>query len=147
MATTTLIDNLISPIDVVRKNLHTILGDRPYKVYTVKQKWDGGGRGLGNVTEVSRVLLDPPPLISQDTNLEAVEAGLDEVGTIKVTEISLALTEAALTGEPLAVDEEFFFEVQYDKGSTCRYKPVSRPERDVAGKFGYTIVLKRLSDA
>lgn len=144
---TTIADTLINPIDIVRKNLHTVLGDRPYTVYLVKVQWDGGSRGIGNAVETSRVLIDPVPKITNSTDLQALEAGLDELGTIRVTEVSLALTQDTLTGGTLAVDEEFFWEVQYDKGNTRRYKPVSLPVRDIDKTFGYTVVLTRLSDA
>ena len=143
----TLADTLISPIDVVRHNLHTILGDRPYIVYLVKRKWDGGNRGIGNVTEVSRVQVDPVPLISNATDLQAQESGLDEIGTINISEVSLSYNQDALTGGSLAVDEEFFWEVQYDSGNTRRYKPVGMPVRDIAGNFGYKLILTRISDA
>lgn len=108
-----LVDKLIpTVVDGLRDTLHRKMGVRPYLMHTIKRTWSGGKPGLGTPTDVV-VEIRPEPKVEPwdgDGSLyNRMEAcGLDEMGTVKLSEVSLTYTYAELTGGDLAVGEEFF---------------------------------------
>ena len=115
----TLGQKLIPVVDSVR-DLATRLGTRPYRVYLVVTKWAEGERGLG-VEEVLRVteILPVPKVASMDgLALQLQTIGIDEIGSVRVSEISGRYTEDQLRGNasdgtPVHADENFYWEIVF----------------------------------
>lgn len=117
--TCTLARQLIGVADNLR-DLYTSFGLRPYRLKLIKTKWSGGKRGIG-VEEVSfERLIDPTPLVLDLSALQEIvqPVGLDEVGAIRVEQISGRFTEDMLRGHddlgtPPSADEQVFYEIEF----------------------------------
>jgi len=110
---------LISVADGIR-NLYASFGLRPYVVRIIKTRWSGGRRGVGAETVISETPILPVPLASDISSLAEVNTavGVDEFGEIVVSQISGAYTEDFLRGQdsqgrPVAVDEQFYWEIEF----------------------------------
>ena len=115
----TLARSLISVADGIR-NLYASFGLRPYVVRIIKTRWSGGRRGVGAETVISETPILPVPLASDISSLAEVNTavGVDEFGEIVVSQISGAYTEDFLRGQdsqgrPVAVDEQFYWEIEF----------------------------------
>jgi hypothetical protein len=117
----TLARKLIPVADGIR-DLFSRFGTRPYKVRLVRVVWSSGTRGAG-APVVQRVLdILPTPLVQDlSTMTEIVHPiGLDEVGTIVVSEISGRFTDEELrfldkAGDPPGPDTEVFWEIEFPR--------------------------------
>lgn len=117
----TLVRKLIPTADSLR-DLLTKFGMRPYTIKIIRVKWTGGERGVGMALVVPNTefhLLPVPKMVDLEGVTEIVTAvGLDEVGSILVTQISPRYTEEQLRGwdqygNPPGVDEETFYEIEF----------------------------------
>lgn len=115
----TLARSLVSVADNIR-NLYASFGLRPYVVRIIKTRWSGGRRGVGAESVVSDVPLLPVPLISDMASISEVNtaSGVDEFGSLVVSQISGSYTEGFLRGQddqgrPVAVDEQFYWEIEF----------------------------------
>ena len=104
------------------RNLLTVFGLRPFKVRIVRVRWANGFRGSGApMVEQELDILPTPSVQDLSTLTEIVQPiGLDEVGTIVVSEISGRFTDEQLRfldsdGTPPAPDEEIFWEIEYPR--------------------------------
>lgn len=147
----TLVQKLTPVADKVR-NLATRLGGRPYEVFLVRTRWSGGRRNAGTEEVLSAEALVPTPTVSTINALTQMlqSVGLDEAGTVVVSGISPSYTEDQLVGigpqgQPVAVDENFYWEIVYprpapDAAVRRRYALQSAPDYR-ATRFGWTVTL------
>lgn len=112
------------PLGDSLRNLLTKFGLRTYRMSLVTVQWSGGTRGTGTANVVSEVLLLPTPKIVDLTSLTEIvqPIGLDEVGSIEVSQISGQMTEDQLMGRDdegneIAPDLEFFWELEFPQPS------------------------------
>lgn len=117
----TLVASLTCVVDSAR-DIATCLGARPYEVALVWTRWSGLERGIGVEEVVRRDVLLPTPLIGDLTALSAAlqPIGVEEVGSITVTEISPRFTEDYLCGRaddgtPIPDEESFYWEVTFNR--------------------------------
>lgn len=151
----TLARKLIGTVDQLR-DLNTRLGFRPYEVRVIRTRWTGGERGVGQEIVIFDEAILPTPLISSLDGVRRIVnlVGLDEIGTVQLSQVSGRYAEGYLTGTdeegyPLDVDTEFYFEVVFptpgsvaDGAPRRRFFPASAPSYD-AGKFEWTLTLQR----
>lgn len=135
------------------RDLLTKFGLRPYKVKIVRVHWSGGERGEGTLTVVSEASILPTPRM-QDLNslTEIVHAvGLEEVGMVRVDEISGRFTEDDLMGRDadgvIPSDDEVFYEIEFPRldgrsSTKRRFYPRSPPQY-FAGKLQWSINLEK----
>jgi hypothetical protein len=151
----TLQRKLIPTADKLRDIL-TKFGMRPYTVKIFRVKWSGGARGVGTpyIIQGSELHLLPTPKM---TDLNAVQeivqpVGLDEIGSIQVSQISGQFTEEQLRGlgpdgsEP-PPDEEVFYEIEFLRsdglpGQRRRFQLRGAPQY-YAGRFQWIIQLEK----
>lgn len=115
----TLAQKLIPTVDGIR-NLSTKFGIRPYTLKVVRVRWTGSQRYEGTPTVVDEMPILPTPLIVDLSTMQEVNTpvGLDEVGTILVTEISGAYTDEQLrfqsrAGDGPEIQLEVFYEIEF----------------------------------
>jgi hypothetical protein len=151
----TLARKTIAVVDKLR-DLNTRLGFRPYEVRVVRTRWTGGERGLGQEVTIWEEPILPTPLISSLDGVQRIVniVGLDEVGSVKLSEVSGRYAEGYLSGvddqgNPQDPDTQFFFEVVFptpgsvsDHAPRRRFFPVSAPSYD-SSKFQWTLTLQR----
>jgi hypothetical protein len=150
----TVIDMLAPAVDCAR-DLYTQLGLRTYAVTLVWTRWSGGSRGRGQEFIVGTFAILPTPMVPDLTalSLELKEIGMNEQGSLTVSQISPRFGEDLLmgrdhvipTGSKIPSDMDFFWEIYMPspdgKGIRRRFFPSSAPSLD-AGKFEWTIQLK-----
>lgn len=85
-----LLDCLIPCVDDIRRDVHTDMGTRAYRMFFVRRQWSGKDVGEGTPTD-TEVEVDPRPLIHPFASMEYQQepCGLDEAGFLKVTQVSL----------------------------------------------------------
>ena len=114
-----LVDSLVpGVIDGLRGSLHPAFGVRSYRVFTVLEEWTGQNIGQGTKSETV-LEIDPQPLVDVWTGLrfELSRCGLDEVGEIRLREVSLTYTEAELVGvQPLAINQRWLIRLSEAHG-------------------------------
>lgn len=151
----TLVGQVGCCVDQIRQ-INTDMGLRPYHVYIVKLQWTGRQRGDGVLTELERTELLPVPKVADLSNvqLQLQPIGLDEVGTLQISEISARYNEFQLrglgpAGEELGKNQEFMWEVSWarDDGTTPirrRFHPQTLPTYN-PGMFQWSVTLVRAS--
>lgn len=102
------------------RDLLTKFGLRSYKVTIVRVEWSGGKRGRGTACVISELVLLPTPKISSfDALTELVQpVGLEELGSVELSQISGSFTEEQLRGtsnegDPIPPNQEFYYEVEF----------------------------------
>lgn len=152
----TLAQRFIPLADQLR-DLLTKFGLRPYKVKIIRVKWSGGERGLGTFTVLSETAILPTPRVQDMQSLtEIVQAvGLDEVGMIRVDEISGRFTEDELMGRDtdgnsIPLDEEVFYEIEFPRldgkpSNRRRFYPRSPPQY-FAGRLQWSLNLEKANE-
>ena len=95
-----LVDSLVEDvIDGLREELHPAFGVRAYRVFTVLRTWSGRIQGEGERSDVVTELRPQPLVHSWDgRRYELQGCGLDDMGEIMLTEVSLTYTQAELDG-------------------------------------------------
>jgi hypothetical protein len=147
----------LTPVADKIRDLRTRLGGVPYRVFLVRTRWSGGHRGRG-VEEVltAQELLPTPKVMSLDGQTWVLHSvGLDEMGDVRVADISPAYTEDMLMGtgaqgEPIPKDQQFFWEIVYprplpDAPVRRRYTPKSTPDYKPT-RFGWSITLVKAGE-
>lgn len=146
---------LIDTVDRLR-DIPVRFGLRPYEVSIIRTRWTGGERGVGYEAVISETPILPTPLI---TSLDGVQrivniVGLDEIGTVKLEQVSGRFAEGFLSGtddngNPQDPDTQFYFEVKFPTPGTIsngaprrRFFPASAPSYD-ASKFQWSLTLER----
>lgn len=122
-----LVEDLGEVADDLRQ-LNTDFGLRPYRLFSVVSRWTGGSKGRGTQVLVQETEFLPTPEVANVDRLagQLGSAGLNEVGTIRVTELSPRLTEDDIRDlfhiQPLPQDQEGWLELRIDRrdGSTTR---------------------------
>lgn len=159
-AKASLCQRLTGVADNVRQ-IATILGARPYRVFLIWTRWSGEERGEGVETQVQSIEVLPTPRVQ---NLDAVtfslyHAGTLPVGSIKVDRISGAVfTSDILKGDWVPVNHEdfipepteFMYEVVEDgRGDNpavrSRFRLLSFPFRR-ATQVDWTVMLERVGE-
>lgn len=145
---TKLVDALVPTVDSLRDQLHTSFGVRPFRVYTVRRSYSGDLEGLGEPVETV-VELTPQPKVWQWDGMrwELATCGVDELGEVRLTEISLTYTEAELTGRPLERGEQWFFRLEdaHGQGMEPRYfAPTRPPFPDREKTIGWVVQLRKV---
>ena len=137
----TLVDKLSRTVADVRQ-LATMFGIRPYRVWVLRGNWSGTHEGEGDftVTEQFELLPTPKVLTWDATTRPADPAGSHEMGDVKLDyvpyrsgpfepggpsgpfnqDISIGYTEDDLRGhcitKPLTATEQVFYDIQEDGG-------------------------------
>lgn len=134
------------------RNMLTTFGLRSYKVSMVRVRWSGGARGVGTPTvESEEVILPTPKVGSLDALSELAQPiGLDEQGSIELSQISGRYTEDQLVGlEPggreIDPNLEFYYEIEFfptTEGSKRRFYPRSVPTY-MPGRLQWSLRLEK----
>jgi hypothetical protein len=143
-----LVDSLVPMIDGLRDGLHPQFGVRPYRMYRVIRTWSGTSVGEGNLADAA-VELRPQPKVLVWDGMRYVQAacGVEELGDVKLTQISLTYTEAQLTGQPLAANQECFIALgeAYGQAQVTRLFTLAKPAYvDRTKSMGWVLVLHRV---
>lgn len=145
-----LVDGLVEDvIDGLRRDLHPQFGVRAYHVATVARTWSGRTQGEGTATDVETVL-DPQPLVKiwDGRRYELEPCGLDELGEIKVTEVSLTYTQAELDGGgALNRNQEWLLKLTEAHGQATRsafFLHTRPPFIDREKDMGWVLWLRRV---
>lgn len=111
--------SLISTADSIR-DLYVQLGMRTYLVSIVRTGWTGGRRGIGvEYLKEEIEILPTPRLTTLDSVTEILQpVGLDEIGSVMLSEISGRYTEDELLGRYrdgilIPKDEQVFYEIHF----------------------------------
>ncbi len=128
-----LVDSLVDVVDDLRGDLHPAMGVRQWRVYTVRRTYAGEEAGDGPFTDVETEIL-PQPLVSYDLVNELTPAGIEDAGTITLSEVSLTYTEAELDGSVLLPTQQWYYVLRDAHGQEMRdryfgLKDPPRPDR------------------
>ena len=152
----TLAGSFIGLADDLR-DMFTQFGLRPYTVRRIRVKWSGQRRGVGQPTVIFSEPILPTPKVTDISGLSELlhPIGLDEHGSIRLSEISGTYTEDDLrgldsSGKGAAVDEEFFYEIEYARpdglaGEKRRFFPSGAASYN-AGKLQWTLMLEKSNE-
>jgi hypothetical protein len=127
-----LVDSLVPEvIDGLREDLHPDFGVRAYRVYRVIRTWSGKRAGDGVSSDLVGELR-PQPLVKVWTGLrlELASCGVDQLGEIALTEVSLTYTETQLTGGGgLTMQQELFYGITdaHGQGTIRKLFAITRP--------------------
>lgn len=119
----TLVDSLVSDvIDGLRESLHPAFGVRAYRVYRVIKTWSGTRPGDGVLAQEALELRPQPRVqVWNGLRMELATCGVEEMGEIVLTEVSLTYTEAQLTGGgALGMNQELFIGLAEAHGQAQR---------------------------
>lgn len=83
-----LADALIGVVDDIRRSVHDALGTRPWSFTVVRRIWSGGAIGDG-IPSTHLLTIDPPPRIDMSPSTRLSPGGLEQTGSVRVSEISL----------------------------------------------------------
>ncbi len=152
----TLVYSLTPCVDQIR-DLYTCLGARAYQVSLIWTRWSGGERGVGVEELIRRELILPTPRVADLSSLrrDLQPIGIDEVGSLRVSEISPRFNEDFLVGRaddgtPIPDDQEFFWEIAFNRppgtlGVRRRFTTKSAPSYDPL-RFQWRIDLLKASE-
>ena len=106
-------------VDVIR-DIYTKIGARTYATKMVKTRWSEGVRGDGVEEVIEEKVILPTPKITSLVNLDALVTGVgvNEMGGVKLSQISMCFTEDELAGRQsdgsaLPTDQNFFYEIDF----------------------------------
>ena len=151
-----LVDSLVvDVIDGLREELHPLFGVRAYKVFTEARTWSGNIIGEGSLSKVEVELRPQPRVRAWDQGgrgfeLDLAKCGIDELGEIKLTEISLTNTFKELAGRDpntsLPKNQEFLLRLEdaHGQANPVRYFTHTRPPFvDREKDMGWVMWLRR----
>jgi hypothetical protein len=144
-----LVDSLVTDVlDGLREELHPQFGVRAYRMYRVVRIWSGTTVGEGTFAD-DAYELRPQPLVSVWDGLRYVQAacGLEQLGDVKLTEVSLTYTFDQLTGKPLAANQEMFIALGEAHGQgqpTAMFTHARPPYVDRVKNMGWDVLLRRV---
>lgn len=142
-----LIDGLLPIVDDLRSSLNADFGTRPFKCYVVRRHWTGERRGEGTLVWDSETEITPAPRVDLGSLFHRLsDLGLESDGEIVLREVSLTYTEAELTGQPLADNEECFIRLVEGQGQGIVSRDFvlatsKRPEPDREKDIGWRVTL------
>lgn len=146
-----LVDSLVSDvIDGLRESLHPDFGVRAYRVYRILRTWSGRKVGDGIMTD-SALELRPQPLVKVWDGLKYEQAvcGIEEMGQVMLTEVSLTYTETQLTGGgALAMNQELMLGIAEAHGQGTRrrvYTHAKPPYIDRVKDMGWKVWLNMIN--
>ncbi len=141
-------------IDVVR-DIYTRIGARAYTTKLVKTRWSDGNRGDGVEEVIEEKVILPTPKITSLVDLDALVTGVgvNELGGIKLSQISMCFTEDELAGRQsdgaaLPTDQNFYYEIEFfSNGARIlrRFTVDGVPSLEPL-KFQWTVKLKRADE-
>lgn len=151
----TLLASLVPCIDKIR-DIHTQFGARPYQVMLVWTQWSGGARGVGIEETTREEALLPTPLVSELTSVsfDMQAVGMNEGGSLRISEISARYTEDYLSGrdeagDDIADDVSFYWEVTFMQkcgpGIRRRFRLSAAPSLN-STKFEWTAPLVKVDE-
>lgn len=146
----TLVRSLVPCVDKIR-DLYTCLGARAYTISLVYTRWTGGVRGRGAEEVIRNDPILPTPEVSDFTSIsqDVISIGTEEIGEIRVGQISARYTEDELLGTGTSPDQNFYWEIQFlsPNGATVRrrFVPSSAPNLEPL-QFEWTITLTRAQE-
>lgn len=152
----TLVYSLTGVADELR-DLYTCFGARAYTVSLLWTRWSAGERGQGVEELVRREDLLPTPKVAEISSLrrDLQTIGVEEVGSLRVSEISPRYNEDMLVGRsdsgtPIPREVSFFWEIAFQRppgqeGVRRRFTPKSAPSYDPL-RFQWSIDLLRASE-
>lgn len=149
----------LGPVIDDLRGLNTEFGIRPYRIFLVRTKWDGGQRGVGIESVLTKVEILPRPLVVDLASLDRRSApvGLQETGDVLMREISFTafkeddlMGRVSADGQP-AVDEDFFYGIEEDTDvhtntlqvSGRRFYPERATYLDTGKGLEWSVSLKR----
>jgi hypothetical protein len=144
-----LVDSLVADIiDGLREQLHQQFGVRAYRMYRVIRTWTGAVAGEGTFSDVAHEFR-PQPLVSVWDGMRYVQVacGLEQLGDVRVTEVSLTYTFDQLTGRPLTANQEVFIalgEAHGQRQPTALFTHARPPFVDRTKDMGWDILLHRV---
>lgn len=150
--------SLVESLGAVADDLRQIasdLGARPYRLFSVIQRWSGGAVGRGYASIVSRREILPRPKVNVNpAQTEYTAGGRQTRGHVRVTELSPRLTADDIFGifgtQPLAGGRESYLELTIDsrdgRSQRWRLTPADVPQRD-AENFQWTVDLYYASNS
>jgi hypothetical protein len=134
------------------RQLFTDFGLRPYRVFSVLQRWSGGRVGAGTLAVVRELELLPTPLVDLGpVKRKHTEGGGTEDGQFTLRQLSPRLTEdqvqSLVAPGGLGPGEESFLEVRHDARdgqelARRRFTVVGPPFRK-AGQFEWQVRLTK----
>ncbi len=140
------------------RDLNTVFGRRPYNVTIYRTRWSGAERGHGTESIIFQQDILPTPLLSDLGSLTEIASlhGLDEVGSIQISEVSsFRFNEDVLMGldpegfEPLDTDN-VFYEIEFPRSDgrpatkrrfELRGAPMYRPDQ-----FQWYLTLEKINN-
>lgn len=149
----TLVERQAARVDRLRGR-YARLGAVPHRVFIRLYRWDGGARHQGERELIQELELTPPPELrgAGSQTYQVNTGGTRAEGTVQLVGISPRYTESDLDPlvRPRTAAEEVEVHLVPDgreggDPQTKRYRPVSKPERDVLG-FQWTLFLELLDD-
>jgi hypothetical protein len=144
----TLVDELVPTVDELRGDLHGDFGVRQYRVFIVKRRYPGECIGDGPPAILSETEILPRPLVLQQPGVKFKlgPVGMEREGEIEVQEVSLSYTEADLTGQPVANNEEIYYRLDEGESQEMASKffvLAADPEPDRIKTIGWILKLRR----
>lgn len=146
---TNLVDSLLGMVDDLRGSLNPDMGVRQWHVYTRRRTWSGGRVGTGTATDVDTELTPQPLVEANDLFLQPIPAGMDEMGTVVISEVSLTYTEAELTGKPLLAGQEWFIVLKDAQGQAIKdrvFQLAEPPKPDRVNTIDWKLKFKLSTD-
>lgn len=123
-----MLGELMECVDCIRQ-IPVELGARPYRVFLIWTRWSGEERGEGVESLIREEEILPVPKIQEmaSVQLQLLDIGMDEQGSLQVSQISPRYTENQLLGRNpdgsgIADNETFSWEVRLDKGDVSDLK-------------------------
>lgn len=126
-----LVDSLVSDvIDGLREALHPDFGVRAYRAYRVLRAWSGTRAGDGTYTDEVAELCPRPLVHAWDgLRIEQARCGLEFLGDVVLTEVSLTYTFDQLCPRTLAANQQVFIAITdgHGQGSPTLLYTHNRP--------------------
>src|SRR5688572_1936881 len=148
-----LVDSLVPDvIDGLREDLQPQFGVRAYRVYRLIRTWSGARVGEGTITVNDGAEVRHQPLVAVWEGMRFAQgaSGVEELGEMRLTEVSLTYTYAQLTGAPLARNQEAFIAIgeAHGQGNPIRlFTHTKPPFVDRVKDLGWVVWLREVKGA
>lgn len=141
---TNLVDSLLGMVDDLRGSLNPDMGVRQWRVFVVRRAWSNGRVGEEPYTDTLTELSPQPLVQSYDLYNKPSPAGIDESGTVLVSEVSLTYTESELRPTAGAGEEiMYLLRDAHGQGIADRYYVLAAPPKpDRTDSIGWILKLQ-----